>query len=190
MKKKLWVSKGTPDYIQNRRIFTLCKTAVFFGITLSLYFAGIAATGSNKNLLTIVAILGCLPACKSAVNTIMFFRFKGCPKEVAEKLQNNYQQLYLLYDMVFTSYDKNFEIHHMAINDKVICAYTAKEKCDVAACETHLQNMLTQNGLKNITVKIFRDLSKYQNRLVQLEALAECGETAEKIRTLMLEISL
>lgn len=190
MKQKLLVPKGAVNYIQNRRIFTLCRTVLFLGISFSLYFAGIKATGSNKNLLTVVAILGCLPACKSAVNTIMFFRYKGCPKEVSEKLSGDYKNLYLLYDMVFTSYDKNYEIHHMAINDKVICAYTANEKCDIPTCEAHLQTMLTQNGIKNITIKIFRDLSKYENRLEQLENLSECGAVAEKVRTLMLEISL
>lgn len=192
MKQPLFIPKGTPGYIQNRKILTLCKTLIYFAVSLSLYFAGIKATGDNKNLLTIVAILGCLPASKSAVNTIMFFRFQGCPKETVKQLPGiqEYQQLYLLYDMVFTSYDKNFEIYQIAMNDKVLCGYTGKEKTDVAACEEHLQQYLTQNGIKEVTVKIFQDLTKYRNRLEQLNALSELGDKAGEIRTLMLEISL
>jgi len=192
MKQSLFIPKGTPGYIQNRKILTLVKTLIYFAVSLSLYFAGIKATGDNRNLLTIVAILGCLPASKSAVNTIMFFRFNGCPKETAEQLPDEQEckQLYLLYDMVFTSYDKNFEIYHLAINDKVLCGITANEKTDIAACEAHLQQYLIQNGIREVTVKIFQDSNKYKNRLVQLNALSELGEKAGEIRTLMLEISL
>ncbi len=190
MKTKLLIPKGLRNYIKNRRIYTLCRTIVFFAVSFSLYFAGIKATGDNRNLLTIVAVLGCLPACKSAVNTIMFFRFRGCPEEIAKELQTPYQNLYVLFDIVFTSYDKNYELFHLAMNDKVLCGFTDNKKTDEAACETHLQAMLAKNGIKNVTVKVFRDLTKYKNRLEQLEALTECGAQAEAIRTLMLEISL
>lgn len=190
MKNKLFVHKGCFGYMQSKRTITIIKTVIFFAVSLSLYFAGIKATGSNKNLLTVVAILGCLPASKSAVNMIMFLRYKGCTEDIASQLPKEPKGLYPLYDMIFTSYEKNYEIHHMAINDKVICAYTARENCDVAACEQHLQNMLTQNGLKNITVKVFQDFPKYKNRLSQLEELSELGTAAAEIKQLMLEISL
>ena len=51
-------------------------------------------------------------------------------------------------------------------------------------------DMLSQNGYKNITVKIFKDISKYEKRLEQLEELDERGKVSEGVRTLMLEISL
>ena len=176
--------------MKNRRYWAIFRTILFFSISISLYVTGILTTGSNKNLLTIVAILGCLPGSKSAVNMIMFLRYSGCTKEVYDVVNNNSKHLYALCDMVFTSYDKTFEIHHMGITDKAVCAYTAKEKCDVAACEKHLQNMLTQNGLKDITVKVFKDLSKYKKRLEQLETLSGLGNTAADIKQLMFEISL
>ena len=188
--KKLWIKKGCFGYISNRRLWSIIKTILFFGISIALYIAGIIATGSNKNLLTIVAILGCLPGSKSAVNMIMFLRYKGCSKEVFDTVNKDYKHLHALCDLVFTSYDKTFEVHHMGVTDKVLCAYTSNERCDTAACEKHLQSMLTQNGLKDITVKVFKDLPKYKNRLEQLESLTDLGNTADEIRQLMFEISL
>ncbi len=188
--KNLWTDKGCFGYIKNRRLWAIIKTILFFGISILLYIAGIKATGSNKNLLTIVAVLGCLPGSKSAVNMIMFLRYKGCSKEVSDAVNKKYTHLHALCDLVFTSYDKTFEIHHMAITDKVVCAYTSNAKCDIAACEKHLQDMLTQNGLKDITVKVFKDLPKYRNRLEQLDALSDFGAVADNIKQLMFEISL
>lgn len=187
---KIQIPKGHYGYIKRKHILEVIKTIVYFAVSLSLYIAGIVATKSNKNLLTIVAVLGCLPASKSMVSMIMFLRFKGCSEAVHKKLDRRYQNLYILYDMVFTSYDKNFEIDHMAVNNKMICAYSEKTKLDEKAFEKHLTDMLTQNGLKGITVKLFSDISKYQKGLEKLEESSELGKTAEAAKTLMMEISL
>ncbi len=187
---KIQIPKGCFGYIKRKHILEIIKTVLYFAVSLSLYIAGVKATGSNKNLLTIVAVLGCLPASKSAVSMIMFLRFKGCSYAVYDNLKHDYKNLYLLYDMIFTSYDKNYEIDQMAVSDKVICAYSEKKTLDERACEKHLSDMLVQNGFKNITVKIFKDISKYQKRLEQLDESAELGKISDAVRTLMLEISL
>ena len=57
-----------------------------FGISLAIYLAGYLTVHSNKNLLTIVAVLGCLPASKSAVSMIMFLRAKGCSEALKAKI--------------------------------------------------------------------------------------------------------
>lgn len=53
---------------------SICKTLVLFAISFAVYAMGIWSTGSNQNLLTIVAVLGCLPACRSAANLIALLR--------------------------------------------------------------------------------------------------------------------
>ena len=73
--------KGTKGYLSTQSKYEIARTVLYFAISLSLFVAGIVATGDKMNLLTIVAVLGCLPACKSAVTMIMFLRYKGCSKE-------------------------------------------------------------------------------------------------------------
>ena len=53
----------------------------------------------------------------------------------------------------------------------LICAYTESEKCDVRAGEEHLEQLLKQDGYKNLTIKIFQNLDKYIDRLGQLSNL-------------------
>ena len=63
--------KGTENYLKTQKKYELLRTILYFGISLSLLIAGWVTTKSRANLLTIVAILGCLPASKSLVSTIM-----------------------------------------------------------------------------------------------------------------------
>ena len=75
--------KGNFGYLRAKRLTVLIRTVIFFAISLALFAAGYITTGKKENLLTIVAVLGCLPACKSMVNTIMLFRASGCSSQAS-----------------------------------------------------------------------------------------------------------
>lgn len=189
MKKAI---KGTFGYLSNKRTQVMIRTILFFCISLALLIAGIITTGTKKNLLTIVAVLGCLPACKSLVNLVMYLKAKGCSKEVQEVISRDEGKLIGMYDMYFTSYKLNFPISHMVVEGKNICGYTEEEKFDTGACEKHLDIMLKQGGFKDMTIKIFKDLPRYSERLKQLNALEheKTPERDDEVRVVLYDISL
>lgn len=166
--KKMFTEKGSFGYLKNRRIYTAARTALFFLISASLYIAGIKATGSNRNLLTIVAVLGCLPACKSAVNCVLFLRAQGCSEELHRKLSPFGKKLETFYDFYFTSYQKNYPVSHMALKGNILCGITQSPACDCQEAEKHLEQMLTREGIKGVTVNIFSQEDKYIDRLSRL----------------------
>ena len=169
--KSLIVKKGCYGYIGNHKVVTAIRTLVYFAVSIGLYVMGYVTTGSNKNLLTIVAILGCLPACKSMVNFILFLRAEGCSEELQSQVCAYDGKLVTFYDMYFTSYQKNFSVSHMVLKGNVLCGITESPKCDCKAAEEHLEKMLKQEGIKNMTVKIFSQSNKYIDRLSQLTDL-------------------
>lgn len=171
MKRLKKTPKGCYGYIAYQKKATVVRTAFFFALSLAIYGIGIYSTGSNKNLLTIVAVLGMLPACKSAVNAIMFLKAHECSIKAWEKISAYDDKLTGFYDMYFTSYQRNFPISHMVYKGNVVCAYTESEKCDCNAGEAHLLQMLAQDGYTHMTVKIFDNLGKYVDRLGQLSEL-------------------
>ncbi len=166
--KKMFTPKGSFGYLKNRRIYTAVRTAIFFLISASLYISGIKVTGSNRNLLTIVAVLGCLPACKSAVNCVLFLRAKGCSEELYRKLLPYGKKLETFYDFYFTSYRKNYPISHMALKGNILCGITQSPACDCQEAVKHLEQMLVQEGIKGVTVNIFSQEDKYIDRLSRL----------------------
>ena len=189
--KSLIVKKGCYGYIRNHKVVTAIRTLVYFAVSIGLYVMGYVTTGSNKNLLTIVAILGCLPACKSMVNFILFLRAEGCSEELQGQVCAYDGKLTVFYDMYFTSYQKNFSISHMVLKGNVLCGITENPKCDCRAAEEHLEQMLKQEGIKNMTVKIFSQCNKYIDRLSQLMDLkAEEHKNQGEIINLLYSISI
>lgn len=177
--------KGTKDYINSQKKYEIIRTLLYFGISISLFAAGYIQTGRKANLLTIVAILGCLPASKSAVSAIMFLRFKSCGADAASEIEKHCQGLHVLYDMVFTSYQKNYVVSHLAVQGNTVCGYSGKPDFLENDYYKHIDNILKMDGLKDVTVKVFTDLKKYTDRLEQMKDLkADEGMTEAVIATL------
>lgn len=177
--------KGEFAYHKQKTQFEIIKTVVFFGISASLFIAGYAATKTNANILTVAAVLGCLPASKSAVSMIMHLKAKGCSVETAEQIQERFGKEMGAYNLYFTSYDKNFDISHVVVEGLTIAAFTENSKTDEKAFEEHIKNILMQDGIKGYNVKLFKDCSKYMDRVEQMLNLEnEKGRETDVINTL------
>ncbi len=165
--------KGTRNYLNTQKKYEILRTVLYFSISLSLFAAGYIQTGSRGNLLSIVAVLGCLPASKSAVGAIMFFRFQSCPEQAAAEIEQHVRGLAGLYDMVFTSYKKNFVVSHLVVCGNTVCGFSADPKFAENEFYRHIGDILKMDGHKNVTVKIFTNLSRYTERLEQIKNLGE-----------------
>ena len=157
--------KGTYGYLRTKRVHVILRTILFFAVSLSLFAAGIITTHTRRNLLTVVAVLGCLPACKSLVGVIMYLRASGCGEKAYREISKAEGRLVGMYDMYFTSYQKNYPLSHMALKGSMLCGITEHPSCDCREAEKHLEQMLVQEGIKNVTVNIFSQEDKYIDRL-------------------------
>lgn len=167
------IPKGEKGYLEYQKKNTIFRTVILFALSLAIFFTGLISTGQKENLLTIVAVLGCLPASRSAVNMIMVLRFKGIKDADFFKIKPHVGTCAALCDMVFTSYEKNYEIHHMAFKGSSLIGFTANPDCDAKKCEKHLHDLCAQNNLGDVEIKIFKELPKYINRLDQLQSLPD-----------------
>ena len=177
--------KGTPGYLNSQKKYELVRTVVYFTLSLSLFLAGYLTTNTRNNLLTIVAILGCLPASKSLVGTIMFFRFHSLEKSDAESIRIYEEGLYCLHDMVFTTREKTYPVLHLTICGNTIAGYLPEGKGTEESCAGHLRTCLKADGYTDVTVKLYPELNRYLERLKQLKQLsAPSGITEGIINTL------
>ncbi len=183
-------AKGTPYYLKTQRFYELARTCIYFGISACLFLTGYLQTGNRANLLTIVAVLGCLPASKSLVSAIMFFRYKSCDRETVEEILPHTKDLVSGFDFVFTAKEAVYVIPHLAVRGKSICAYAGEGEFAEAAFLQHLKEHLALDGEKDVSVKVFHKLSTYVNRLDQMGTTAEDREQSERILATMKSITL
>ena len=188
MKNKM--KKGEYGYLLYKKKVSIIMTIGMFAISLALYIAGYVTTKTNANLLTVVAVLGCLPASKSAVNMIMFLKAKGCLPKDKEAIDRAIDSLDGYYDLYFTSYQKNFPINHLVVTQNAIIAYSSDEKIVEKEFNEHMKDILNKERIQDITVKLFKDREKYINRLNELNQ-SEADTSARKdIVSMLYSVSL
>lgn len=187
------MTKGCYGYLARQKKKEVVKTIVYFALSLSIFAMGYFSTGTKMNLLTIVAVLGCLPASKSAVSAFMYLKAAGCSGDCYQDVKSYEEKgdTLLLYDLYLTSYLKNFQISVMAVKNNALCGYTEDDKCDLNAGERHIEDMLLQNGFGGLTVKLFQDRAKFTERLGQMSAQPErMKEKEQSVAQLIRDISL
>lgn len=182
--------KGTKHYLDSQKKYEIIRTVVYFAISLSLFAAGIAATGSRNNLLTIVAVLGCLPASKSLVETIMYCRYHSLAEDACKSIEAVAGQLCCLYDLVFTTREKTYPVLHMAVAGNTVIGYMPDTRLSEADCVRHLETCLKTDSYTGITIKLFQDVRKYADRLAQLNELPADEKLTAGIQNTLKSIAL
>lgn len=164
MKKRKKVKKGTYGYIRYQKIRTTLVTIGLFVLPLAIFTVGFIQTGTRKNWFTILAILGCLPACKSLVSMIMILMQKSVGPQVYEQAKTANGNLTAGYELVFTAYEHSYPVNTLVVcGDQVLC-YTPDEKADTAYLEKHITRVLSVNGFTSAQVKVMKDFKKYLQR--------------------------
>lgn len=189
------VAKGNPGYIKNRKRKVILKTVLQFGIVVALLVLGIMETKSRLNLLTLVAVLGCLPASKSLVEVIMLFPHRSINQSVSDEIQEKTSELTVAYDLVFTSEKHIMPVDCVVISDNTICGYTSSEKTDTVFAAKHIKQILYANQFTNVSVKIFDNYTAFVTRAEGMNNIAaveknDTKKKEEKIRQVILNISL
>ena len=152
--------KGNYGYIKYEKAKRTLITAVMFAIPLIIFFTGLGQTGTRKNLFTLVAILGILPAAKVAVSWIMMMMQKSGDKNALEETEKRCGELTRAYELVISAYE--------GCGDQVVCYSSHGQKDKFEFMEKHMAKILNANHYYSTKVKIFPELKPYLDRVDQL----------------------
>lgn len=188
MKSK--IQKGMFGYLSYKKKMSVVMTIGMFALSLAIFVMGYVTTKTNANLLTVVAVLGCLPASKSAVSMIMFLKAKGCGAEDKEVIEKAIGSLDGYYDLYFTGYSKNFPTDHLVVTKNSIIAYSTDEKITEKEFNEHIKDILNKERIHDITVKLFTDRDKYVNRLKELNQSEADTSARNDMVSMLFNVSL
>ena len=167
-KKKKHPVKGDYGYYSYEKKRRIAIVAFLFGVCLLIFFTGLIMTGTRKNLLTLVAILGVLPTAKWATSMIMILLQKPVDRNVYEVTEQIAGELTHGYELCVTAYEGRLSLDAVVVCGNSIAAYSSAEKGRFEFMETHIRKILHGNGLGNPAFKIFRRFDQYKERISQL----------------------
>ena len=189
------INKGDAGYISSRKKRVLIKTILQFGIVAALIVLGIWQTGDRMNMLTLIAILGCLPAAKTMVELIMIFPHKSIEADKAKEIQEKTDYITSSFDMVLTTKDHVMPIDSVVISNNTICGYTSSAKVDLNFAAKHIKQMMQVNHFNDVSVKIFDNYTQFLTRAEGMNNIASIDKPDTKkheaaLKNLILNISL
>lgn len=189
------MKKGEAGYITSKKKRVIIKVVLEFGIVIALLLLGIQQTGDRVNALTLVAVLGCLPASKALVELIMILPHKSIEKEKASEIQEKASLLTMVYDLVLTSEHEIMPIDVLAISNNTICGYSSSKKIDFVFATKHLKQMLAANQLSQVSVKLFDNYTAFLTRAEGMHNIAfvekkDSVEKEERIKQVIMNLSL
>lgn len=170
MKKTKKAKKGNFGYINREKMRRLLVTLGLFAIPLAFFFTGLILNdGDRKTIYTVIAVVGCLPACRSTVNLILLWPKHSISQELYDEISVRAGQLVMVYELYMTSYEKNLMFESVAVcGEEVAClALQAERKGEFF--EEHIQKILRTNGFKS-HVKVFGDKKHFLERVDSLNA--------------------
>ena len=184
------LQRNDKGYLEAKRNREIIKTIFYFAIPISLLIAGIAATETKMNLLTVAAVLGMLPASRILVTTIMYIKSKGISDEDYAQIADLTQPLTGSFDNVFTTYEKTYEVPSLVVRSGNVCGYVVKPYKTLDALEKHLTTTIKKEGY-SVNVKIFENIDAYKTRLMSINKLEETEQEKDlAILQILYDISL
>lgn len=189
------VMKGNPGYLEYKKKVEIIRTVIYFALVAAIFFLGYSQTHSKKNLLTIVAVVGCLPASKALVGVITRFPYPSIAAIRAEEIKSKTSHITVIYDMIITSREKVMPVNCIVLSGNTIFGYTDSEKVDLKYAATHIRGMLNQNQFPEVSVKILNNYTAFLARVEGLDSIAavEKSDTRaieEKMANVILNISM
>ena len=175
------IQKGDAGYLRRRKRLLILEAVVSFGLVAALVIAGYVTTKTKLNLLTVVAVLGCLPASRILVNLIMVMPHDSIDEATELEISAVTEELTVAYDLVITSEKKAMPVAAVAIYNNTLCGYVPVKKVDVDYAAKHIKSIMKQNQFDKVVVKLFHDYKAFLSRVEGMINIVEVGHT-EKVR--------
>ena len=163
------MEKGLYGYLNKKHETAAIRTAAFFAFTLFLVLMGRVFLKDHEKVFIICAIISVIPAAMSAVNLIMYLRFKTGRREIYDEVEAARGDIPVLYDCVFTTEKKSYGVNAVGVINKNIIVYSEYNNFDSTGLEKHLTYITKKNGFKSWTFKSFTELGKFTGRLSYLK---------------------
>ena len=185
------VTKNGYGYLKDKVRVEAIKTVLLLLIPATFIIVSKVLGGTKGKWLMFIAVMCLIPAGNELVSLIMACKGKnkGCDISLYNRIIkiNENEAVPVLYDLYFTSYEKNYPVQALVCVNKGIVGYSNQENFDHKKFEEHINTMLSQNKLSAASIKIFDNEDKFVERV---EMLGKVPKTAEDVDNSILRLMM
>lgn len=174
------IKKGDYGYIKNQKVRRFVTSMLALALPLAFFIAGLIINhGDRKTIYTVVAVVGCIPACMSITGMLMMWMRKPMDAALYQEISGRAGNLTMAYELYLTTYEKNLFLDAVAICGEHVACYTheKKENWELKEMQKHVAQVLASNGYK-ADVKIFDQKKAFLERVDTLRERKEEFEAA------------
>lgn len=159
--------KGTYGYLDKNKWYAWKKAALFLSVPILIFIISWIIHKTRMNVMTVAAIVGCLPGCNQVVQAIVAGRYHSMEKALYEEIEKVKGEQLVLYENVLTTYEKTYYIDCLVISGREIVGYSSNPKTDGEKAAEHIKETLKKNSYRQ-NVKIFKEKKAFLERVKSL----------------------
>ena len=161
--------KGSFAYIKQYKKYKGMISILWIILILAAYISGILIFGTNKNYVTLIAVLMVLPGAKAWVASIVMMPYHSVSKEIYDQVCDlmKDKQARVYADVVVTKYEGAMALSVVVIYNDNYYALMPKQKKGLRDVQAYLTSMLEAAGLST-KAQIYDNEEKYFAAVRQL----------------------
>lgn len=161
------IPKGERGYLAEEKKRRGLITLLAFAVPLFIFFTSWAYFHSRETVWTVIAILGCLPACRSLVGLIMVFPRKPMDPGLYERIRERQGRLCMAFELYMTFYEKSAYLDALAVCGQNVAVLSTDPGVDCSYMAGKAREVLQGNGYR-ASVHVFQREKDFLERLSSL----------------------
>lgn len=154
------IPKGSYGYLNYKKKLSLIIMLASFLVIAAVFFTGYIVTGTNNNIMTVIAAVLTLPAAKFTVAYIILIPHHSTPEDVYSGTNGTFPGLETYYDLIFSNSTSPIGTQAVVISDSLVIALTDETKTDKKLFEKSVADFMEKDG-HPVNVSLFTDKTSF-----------------------------
>ncbi len=139
------IKKGDYGYIKSQKMKRFWRTLGFFALPIAIFIVGyILNKGDRLNIYSIIAVVGCIPGCISAVTMITMWLRKPMSEELYKEIKEICGIQTMAYELYVTTQEASLFFDAVLFSGDSVTAYCDRtlKQDDINLLQAHIRKSL------------------------------------------------
>ena len=168
-------TKGQFGYFRYERMRRLLITIITVLFPAAVFVAGIVVYGTERNLLTVIALVLVIPFAMAFVSLVMVYTHSSISEEEYKEIEEHAGTLTMAYELYVTHETASTMVDAFAICGNTVVGLVTEKKGDPKFTADYIKKVLRSNGIGS-NVALMTDRKHF------LERLDSMNEHSESLR--------